>query len=119
MLPPAPPGTFWNTRKSRFVPPVAGRLNFWLVHVVVAPVDVRLAVVTIGPSGAPVRICTAPSGDPGVRPSLLSATRNVTELMFSRLIGPLISIQSPAARLPRCWPPRSGSVSSRCSCPTG
>ena len=90
------------------MPPGSGRLNVWLVQVVVAPVDVRLAVMTIGPSGAPVRIWTAPSGDPAVRPSLLSATRNVTESMFSRLIGPLISIQSPAARLPRCRPPPYG-----------
>ena len=39
-----------------------------------------------------------------------SATRNVIVSIWCRLNGPFSCIQSPAARLPRCEPPPSGSV---------
>ena len=62
---------------------------------------------------SPVLTSTAASGEPTVLPLAASATRNVTELMFCRLNGPLSSIQSPLVRLPRCSPPPSSVLVAR------
>src|SRR5262249_29676628 len=103
-LPPvAPPVTARNTKKSSCVPD-SEIGKFWLDQTAVPPVEVSASVWTIGP--VTVSWCTsmAASGEPAVRPAAASATRKVTELMFTRLKGPFSWIQSPSARLPRWMP---------------
>ncbi len=83
--------------------------SVWLCHVAAAPVDVIVAVVRIGPSTASSLTSTAAVGLPAGSCVDVLATRKVSTSMFSRSTVPLSAIQSPLLKLPRCWPPPSGS----------
>ena len=78
--------------------------NVWLAYVPAA-VPVIVWLDTSVPPPAALIASRQSSTVPDAAPLVPPVTRNVIELMFSRLNGPLSSIQSPALRLPRWSPP--------------